>query len=451
MSFDPAAHGTGIVHIGPGAFHRAHQAVYTQQAMEAAGGDWRITGVSLRSTTIADALTAQDGRYTLVVRAAEGPEFCVIKALSGAVSAAQGLEPVFDVLAAPSTKIVSLTVTEKAYQITPSSEETNVIRVLVEALSRRKTAGLNGVTLLSCDNLADNGRVLREAVLGHAGAIDPGLVAWIQTNVSFPSTMVDRITPATTPALVQLVKQDTGWGDQIPIETEPFSQWIIEDNFVQGRPAWEAAGALLVSDVKPYEHMKLRMLNGSHSLIAYAGHLTGQTYVRDVMAHGALAKRVAQHMKAAAATLDPISGIEFEAYGEALLARFRNPHIAHETYQIAMDGSQKMPPRIFAPALEAAQQGQDIAPYALATALWLRYLEGRTDTDTTYALRDPREAELSALPLPAAERVNALFALPNLVPAPLAANSNFHRLIVTNLKAFATHGVEATLSQTQHV
>lgn len=252
-----------IVHIGPGAFHRAHQAVYTHDAMPADGGAWGITAVSLRSTKIADALNAQNGRYTVVTRAASGPEYRVIESITDAVTAAQGLAPVLEALAAPCTRIISLTVTEKAYQPGQSADDMNVIRVLTEALARRKAAGLAGVTLLSCDNLPNNGAVLRSAVLGEARARDPRLADWIERHASFPSTMVDRITPATTPALLDMVAHDTGWADLVPVETEPFSQWIIEDAFVQGRPAWDTAGALLVGDVKPYENMKLRMLNGA--------------------------------------------------------------------------------------------------------------------------------------------------------------------------------------------
>lgn len=353
-----------IVHIGPGAFHRAHQAVYTHDAMPADGGAWGITAVSLRSTKIADALNAQNGRYTVVTRAASGPEYRVIESITDAVTAAQGLAPVLEALAAPCTRIISLTVTEKAYQPGQSADDMNVIRVLTEALARRKAAGLAGVTLLSCDNLPNNGAVLRSAVLGEARARDPRLADWIERHASFPSTMVDRITPATTPALLDMVAHDTGWADLVPVETEPFSQWIIEDAFVQGRPAWDTAGALLVGDVKPYENMKLRMLNGAHSMLAYAGHLTGKTYVRDVMAEAPLAARVAEHIDAAAATLIPVTGVDFARYRDALLARFRTPHIAHETVQIAMDGSQKMPPRIFTPAREAISRGQSIAPFA---------------------------------------------------------------------------------------
>lgn len=234
--------------------------------------------------------------------------------------------------------------------------------MLVQALQMRKDAGRPGVTFLSCDNLTDNGAVLQKAV---TGAAPSDLADWIAAHVRFPSTMVDRITPATTAELRAEVAEQAGWADEIPVETEAFSQWVIEDNFAAGRPDWEHAGAELVPDVAPYEQMKLRMLNGAHSMLAYCGHLTGKVYVRDVMADPALAALVARHMDAAAATLDPGTGLNPSAYRDQLLTRFRNPHIAHKTYQIAMDGSQKMPQRIFAPAQDAVRRGQDVTPFSL--------------------------------------------------------------------------------------
>lgn len=427
---------TGIVHIGPGAFHRAHQAVYTQDA----GDDWGITGISLRSTEFADVLTAQNGRYTLVTRGAEGSSYRVMTALQTALSNVRNPAMVRSALTRPETRVVSLTITEKGYAPTP--DDRSAIALLVNALKDRKEAGLAAFTILSCDNLSDNGSVLKEAVLAMA---PPELGDWIERHASFPATMVDRITPAATPTLLTEVAAETGWADQIPVETESFSQWVIEDRFVSGRPAWERSGALLVSDVTPFEKMKLRMLNGAHSMLAYAGHLAGKTYVRDVMADPVLADRVSRHMTAAAQTLTPTPDLDTQQYRHDLLARFRNPQIAHETYQIAMDGSQKMPQRIFAPAQEAAEAGLDVQPFAMAAALWLRYLEGRSDAGTPYALRDPREVELAALPTAFEDRVDALFALPNLVPDRLAANPVFRTTLISFLRALTEHGVLAAL------
>ncbi len=444
--FEPAAHGVGIVHIGPGAFHRAHQAVYTEDAMSAEGGNWRILGVSMRSTHIADALTAQSGRYTLVTRGANGSRYRQVNAVAGALTAKRDSEAIYSALARPETRVVSLTVTEKAYHAKPGG----VVDLLVHALAQRKEAGIAPFTALSCDNLAGNGDVLKRAVMKMAES-RPGLAEWIAKNARFPATMVDRITPASTEALKAEVAAETGWQDLIPIETESFSQWVIEDDFADGRPVWEAAGAELVANVAPYERMKLRMLNGAHSMLAYAGHLSGKKYVRDVMNTPALADQVLRHMNAAATTLDPRDGLNTDTYRDALLNRFRNPHIAHETYQIAMDGSQKMPQRIFAPALEALHFGQELSDFAFATAVWARYLTGVTEDGKSYALRDPREAELTELPQNPDDRIAALFALKDLVPSALAADDSFRQAVTAKYRQLVEHGVSAALSETSHV
>lgn len=433
---------TNIVHIGPGAFHRAHQAIYTQDAADG----WQITGVSLTSTDFADALTKQNGRYTLVTRGADGVAYREVTSMPKALAVAHGRAPVLDALTHPQTRVISLTITEKGY--IPPFGDNSAITLLVEALKMRKNAGRSGVTLLSCDNLTHNGAVLQKAMMDAAPS---DLVDWTLEHVRFPSAMVDRITPATTAELQAEVAEQTGWADEIPVETEAFSQWVIEDNFAAGRPDWERAGAELVPDVAPYEQMKLRMLNGAHSMLAYCGHLTGKTYVRDVMANSALAPLVARHMDAAAATLDADTHLNPCVYRDQLLTRFRNPHIAHKTYQIAMDGSQKMPQRIFAPAMNAAQRGQDVAPFAFATACWLHYLAGRTDAGEPYALRDPREAELAALPSDPKDRVDALFALPDLLPAVLAANPAFRAKTAAFLLTTTKHGVMSAIQEGVHV
>lgn len=441
-AFDPTGQGAGIVHIGPGAFHRAHQAVLTEDAGALAGGDWGIVAIAPHSTDVIDALLAQNGSYTLVTRGAAGTRYRKIKVHAGAVAASRSPEQALAVLTRPTTRIVSLTVTEKAYRA-----DAAIIILLVQALAKRRDAGHLPFTLLSCDNLTDNGAVLRAVMLKAARQHDATLADWLAETGRFPSTMVDRITPAATPALLAEVKQKTGWADQMPVETEDFCQWVIEDDFVDGRPDWDKAGAIFVHDVAPYERMKLRMLNGAHSMLAYAGHLAGLTYVRDVMQNGTLGDKVAQHMDAAAATLPTSDGLDTETYKSALLDRFRNPHIAHETYQIAMDGSQKMPQRIFAPALDAARSGAALDAFALATALWAQYLGGESDTGLAYALRDPREKDLTTLPRDPENRIDALFALPNLVPPELAQNNGFRDASVLALREFAQHGVLGALAK----
>lgn len=444
-------HGLGIVHIGTGAFHRAHQAPYTQDTLMARGGDWRIQGISLRGSKVADRLNAQEGQYTLVVREHSGTRYQTIRVIESVLSAAHGLSHIEAALDRPDTRIVSLTVTEKAYNTDNNhgNKIPNVIHVLTNALKRRRQRGQLPFTLLSCDNLANNGEQLRQAVLRQATRVEPDLADWIADKVCFPSTMVDRITPATTSDLIDEVAASTGWSDQAPVETEAFSQWVIEDNFTDGaRPQWEVAGAQLVTSVVPFEQMKLRMLNGAHSLLAYAGYVAGKALVRDVMETPALAGLVARHMEAAADTVDQsVKKDNLTAYQQALLVRFRNPHIAHETFQIATDGSQKLPQRIFAPALDALTLGHDLSPFAFAFAAWLHFLKGTTETGNSFDINDPRHTELCALPDNPRERVRAVSTLSDLLPAALASHGQFIELTAAKLQYIVDHGMTAAVDE----
>nr|WP_138465754.1 mannitol dehydrogenase family protein [Poseidonocella sp. HB161398] len=411
--YDPAAQGTGIVHLGLGAFHKAHQAAMTDAAMAAAGGDWRIFGVSLRSPRASEELAPQNGLYTLVEKGAE-TRARVIGAISGAACSAGDPAPVLARMADPAVRIVSVTVTEKAYGLDRAAEGCDpshpaiaadlaqpeapqgVIGMIVRALAMRRAAGTPPFTVLCCDNLPDNGRLLRGAAVDFARRTDPELAAWIAAEVAFPSTMVDRITPAATAETLAEAARLTGCDDLAAIETEPFCQWVIEDDFPTGRPAWEAAGAIFTERVADFEAMKLRMLNGTHSMLAYAGFHAGRAFVRDVMADPALAALVRRHLAAAAATLPGIEGIDTAAYAAALAERFGNPAIAHQTFQIAMDGSEKMPQRIFSALADARAREVDCRAFAFATAAWARHVSGSVHDCAPYELRDPRAGALAA-------------------------------------------------------
>ncbi len=467
--YAPAAHGVGIVHIGIGAFHRAHQAVYTDDALEAEGGDWRILGISLRGTDVADTLGPQDGLYTLIERGPGGTSARIIGSVAGAVAASREPARALEALAAPETRIVSLTVTEKAYGIRRPGGEVDpahpaiardladprhpagTIGYIVEALRLRREAGAAPFTVLCCDNLPENGRLIRAGVLDFASRVDPALRDWISAEVAFPSTMVDRITPASTDRTFADAERLTGLRDLAAIETEPFTQWVIEDCFPQGRPAWEAGGAIFVDDVEPYERMKLRMLNGSHSLIAYAGFLAGCRYVRDAMAWPPLASLVERHFAAAAATLSPLPGIDFADYGRQLAERFRNPEIAHETFQIAMDGTEKLPQRLLHPASETLEKGGDIASFAFAVAAWMRYCLGRTEDGVAYELRDPRQDEirgaLAHAGADAASVSGALHALSGLFPQRLTDDPSWRQAVETRLAAMLDGGMRAAVER----
>jgi fructuronate reductase len=465
--YDPAAHGVGIVHLGLGAFHKAHQAAYTDAALAAGGGDWRIAGVSLRSPAPAAQLGPQDGRYTLIGRGHTGTSARVIGAVAEALHLGTDRARVMALLAAPTTRIVTLTVTEKGYGIDRATGGADpahpaiaqdlaapdapggIAGLLVNALADRHAAGVPPFTVLSCDNLPDNGAMLHGLLVDFARRTRPDLADHIATSVACPGTMVDRITPAATDATRALAQQLTGLRDDAAIETEAFHQWVIEDRFPLGRPDWAAAGALLVPEVAPYELMKLRMLNGAHSVLAYTGVALGLRHVKDVMGDPLLAALVRHHMYAAAHTLKPLPGVDYRAYAAALADRFANPHLAHETAQIASDGTQKLPQRIFAPTRDALQAGQPGEAFSYATAIWMRHATGRTEAGEVYALNDPRAAEIAASLKGAGDAaaiVTALTALPGLFPDGLVHNSAWRDGVRRVLARILTDGVRATIA-----
>ncbi|PTW58972.1 fructuronate reductase [Breoghania corrubedonensis] len=413
--YDPSCHRVGIVHLGLGAFHKAHQAALTDAALAKNGGDWRILGISLRSPRAAEQLHPQNGLYTLIEKDAEGTRARVVGAIADAICAAGDPGPALAAMEARDTRIVSLTVTEKAYGLNRETRGCDphhpavaadlvrpeapqgVLGLLCAALDRRRIAGRPPFTVLCCDNLPENGTLLRGAVIDFARRTNAALAEWITAQVSFPSTMVDRITPAATAETRETAARLTGCEDLGAVETESFFQWVIEDDFPQGRPDWDAVGAIFTDNVAPFETMKLRMLNGCHSMLAYAGFHAGAACVRDVMADPALARLVDRHLTAAAATLPEVPGIDLHAYASALVRRFENPSIAHETFQIAMDGSEKMPQRIFAAVTQARARHVDVRPFVFATAAWARHISGATHDCPPYELRDPRASSLRAL------------------------------------------------------
>ncbi|GAB5508014.1 MAG: mannitol dehydrogenase family protein [Rhizobiaceae bacterium] len=465
--YDPADHGIGIVHFGVGAFHRAHQAAFTDDALAAAGGDWRIAGVSLRGTAVADALNQQDGLYTLIERDGANARGRIVASIAHVIAATRDRRAPLEALLSPGVRVVTLSVTEKAYGIDRAAmtadvnhpavaadlanpaNPAGVLGLLVEALRLRKERGLPAFSVLCCDNLPDTGSLLRAGVVGFARHTDPALADWIASDVAFPASMVDRITPAPTQRTLDDAAMLASANDLAAVETEPFRQWVIEDRFSAGRPAWEAGGALFVSNVRPYEQLKLRILNGAHSLIAYAGFLAGHTYVRDAMADPALATLVTRHVHAARLTLPDLPGIDLSRYCEDILARFRNPAIAHETSQIAMDGTQKLPQRILLPAKEALQTSEDWQPFAFATAAWMRYCLGRHDDHTTYELRDPREAEIRTAIRGlrnAGDISDALYALPGLFDATLRSNRDWRSAVAVRLHKMLENGMAAAIA-----
>lgn len=405
-----------ILHLGVGNFFRAHQAWYTDQASDAA--QWGIAAFTGRSPAIADALTPQDGLYTLLTRGADGDEATVIASLS-AVHAAADHAAWLGYWCSPALALVTLTITEAGYLRGPDGAvdhgdprtaadvaalaagdaPTTAPGRLIAGLAARRSAGLGPVTLVPCDNLPSNGRALRDVVTSLAGAVDASLVDWIAENVSFATTMVDRITPATTDEHRTAVSALLGRLDASPVPTEPFSEWIIQGEFPAGRPAWEDAGARLVPDVEPFEHRKLALLNGSHSLLAYAGSILGHETVADAIADPRCLAWIGDWWDAAVPRID-LPAAELIAYRAALLERYRNPRIRHLLAQIAYDGSQKLPIRTL-PTVRAEVAAGRVAPGSLRpVAAWLLHLRGAgapvhdvaAETVTALAAGDLRQA-----------------------------------------------------------
>lgn len=390
--YDRSAQRVGIVHFGIGAFHRAHQAVYTDEAMEAGDRNWAITGVSLRSPDVHESLQPQDGLYSLVERDRAGERVRIIGAVHHVLVARDEPEVVIDALAARDVHIVTFTVTEKGYLRDPSSGSLlldspdlghdlrgdgaprTLYGFLERAFARRRAAGLPGVTLVSCDNLAENGRQLSALLQEFLERRDPDLAVWARQETSCPSTMVDRIVPATTSADLERVAGVLGCEDRGAVVTEPFCQWVIEDRFVGPRPRWEVGGAQIASDVRPFEMAKLRMLNGAHSTLAYAGVQLGLQYVHEAVNDPVLRALVEEVMAEAAATLAPVDGQDLSAYAQALLDRFDNPSLGHRLLQIAMDGTQKIPQRWLASIATLQQQGKLPRALLFALASWIAFV-----------------------------------------------------------------------------
>ena len=398
--YDRASQRIGIVHLGLGAFHRAHQAVYTDDAMAAGDRDWAIAGASLRSAGVHDQMAPQDGLYTVTERSSEGESVRLIGAIREVTVAAKAPERLAALLAAADTRIVTLTVTEKGYWRRPDgatdlagivADGNSIYHHLAQAVMARQAAGLAPLTLVSCDNLPDNGRVLRAGVaafLDHQG--ETAARQWFERDWRCPNTMVDRIVPAVTDDDRARVEPVLGMRDEAAVITEPYRQWVIEDDFAGDRPRWEVGGAQFVADVAPYETAKLRMLNGAHSALAYLGLERGHRFVHEAVADPAIRPVVERLMRQEAATsFTSAEGQQLDPYADALLARFANVTLEHRLSQIASDGSQKVGPRWLSSL--AAHRGD--APATLtALAAWLRFI--RTGND---ASPDPRRAELAGL------------------------------------------------------
>jgi fructuronate reductase len=404
----------GIVHIGVGAFHRAHQAVYLDDCLAAGEAAWGIVGASLRHAETRDKLAPQDNLYTVAVQEPAGERLRVIGSVLSIIVAPENPSALVTAMAAPTTRIVTLTVTEKAYlrdvsgnldlahpdiahDLAESAHPRTVHGFIAAALERRRRAGTPSFAVLCCDNLPSNGETLRRLVLQFARGGDRELARHIEHDVAFPSTMVDRIVPATTPEDRERISEAIGFYDAWPVKTEPFTQWVVEENFPLGRPQWEEHGVTMVADVRPFEEMKLRLLNGAHSGIAYLGLLAGMGTVSEAFADPAIRGFVDRLWDEAVPTLDLGTAFDLPAYTAALSARFSNAALVHRTAQIAMDGSQKMPQRILATAREQMMKGRPAAHLMLVAAAWIACCEARGTSLPAKHFSDPLDAELDRI------------------------------------------------------
>lgn len=405
----------GIVHLGIGAFHRAHQAFYTEAVLNQFGGDWGIIGSSLRSASVRDQLVPQDCLYTLVERSGEGEKLQIIGAVTDTLVGPKNPAALVATIAQPTIKIVSLTVTEKGYCHDPATGNLNethpdiihdlqhleapvsAIGFIVAALKQRFEKNQKAFTALSCDNLPNNGEVLEKVVLQFAQKISPALADWIKANATFPSTMIDRIVPATTDDDRRDIENRLGARDEGMVVCEPFSQWVVEDKFADGRPEWEKVGVLLVKDVRVFEKIKLRLLNGAHSTMAYTGYLSGFQYISEVMEQPAFVKLVTTYMaREAGETVAAPAGFDIEAYKQQLRDRFSNKALKHRTWQIAMDGSQKLPQRLLETLREQLKGNGNIDILCLGVAAWIRYVSGVDEQGQAIEVSDPLAKELRA-------------------------------------------------------
>ncbi len=404
----------GIVHLGIGAFHRAHQAAYIERLLPD-NPQWGIAGASLRRRDTYDALKPQDFLYTLALRDASGTKCRIIGAIVKVIDATKERQELLDLMAAEQVRIVSLTITEKGYCYEPASGELDENHpdiiydlahpkapksapgLIVAALGERRARGIAPFTVMSCDNLPANGKTTGKIITHLARLFDPELGAYVEKHVAFPSSMVDRIVPATSDADRTEISRILGCNDAWPVVTEPFSQWVIEDDFPSGRPPFETVGVEMVADVAPFETMKLRLLNGSHSSLAYLGYLAGFKTVSDTIADPEFKKFINDLMTLEIIATLEMNGVDLFAYRDALLKRFANPALKHATWQIAMDGSQKLPQRLLNTIRERIAANMPFERLALGVAAWMVYAAGVDEAGATIDVRDPLAEQFLAI------------------------------------------------------
>ena len=465
--YEPAELRVGIVHLGLGAFARAHAAVFADD-LAARDPRWGICGVSMKTPRVIAPLAAQDGLYTLLVRDRRGSSARVVGSVRETMFAPADPGALVRRMADPKVRVVTLTVTEKGYCHDPATGHLNAghpdvvhdlahpeapvsaVGLLVAALDERRRTGAGALNVVCCDNLPHNGRVVEGLVSAFAQARSRELADWIAAHAAFPSTMVDRIVPATTAADLSEVERLLGVHDAAPVVAEPFLQWVIEDRFAAARPAWEEAGAELVRDVAPFETMKLRLLNGSHSTLAYLGFLAGHATIAQAAEDPALRRLVERQMaEEIVPTLASPPGTDLARYSATLIERFRNPALPHKTSQVAMDGSQKLPQRLLGTVRDRLAGGGSIRHLSLAVAGWMRYASGLDERGARIEVSDPLAARFAEITVAAgtnaAKIARGFLALDTVFGPDLAAHPAFAGAVTRHLDSLLARGVTATL------
>jgi fructuronate reductase len=448
---------------------RAHLAVYTDDILAAGARDWGIVGTDPLSAAPRQALAPQDGLYTLALRDAAADRLRVVGSLREVLAVPEDPALTLARMTDPRTRIVTLTVTEKGYcqdaatgsldeanpaivaDLVPDALPRSIPGLLTEAIRRRRDAGLAPFTVLVCDNLSQNGSKARGIVTCFATLRDPTLGRFVAETISFPNTMVDRITPATRDEDRQAVAARLGLDDAWPVVCEPFRQWVIEDRFTAGRPRWEDVGATLVGDVLPFEIMKLRCLNGTHSTMAYIGVVAGLDTVAAAFGDSVVAPFIARlWAEDLVPTVPPVPGTDITRYTDALADRYRNPNIRHRTLQIASDGSQKLPPRLLEPALDGLRAGGTARQIAFVVAAWMRFVLCVDDKGAVYELSDPLAARLVRIGhrcgRDAPRLAEELFAVSDIFTPELLAYEAFRAQVVKDLDRILAAGVRNALA-----
>lgn len=457
----------GIFHIGVGGFHRAHQALYLDQYFhQNANSDWGICGVGLLEfdQRMRDALNSQDCLYTLVERSPESNSARVIGSITQYRFAPENRQAVIDALADPNCRIVTLTITEGGYYYIEGSGEFDVNHPTIQhdlqqpdqpigvygfltaALAQRRKQGVAPFTVLSCDNLQGNGNIVKKMLTTFAELQDPELGRWIADHVTFPNCMVDRITPATTPADIEMVREQFGIEDAWPVVAEPFLQWVVEDKFCAGRPNLETVGVQFTDDVHPYEMMKIRLLNASHLLIGYLGTLMGYAYVHETMGDPLIRQAVEQLMAEVTPTLQPVSGIDLNQYKKTLIERFANPKIRDQLPRVSLNGSAKLPKWVLSSLRDKLRQDGAIAYLSLTIAAWFRYLNGQDDQGKPITIDDPMAEILSQRAQSGGSDPSQLLSLSELF-GDLSQSSQFVESVSHHLSNLYQMGTKETLTQ----